>query len=59
LFSYDNRPLTRETVTTELRSGLVSLEYVGNYSSHSFRRRAATSPRAVGLTDVEIQLLGR
>ena len=36
-----------------------SLGIDGNYSGHSFRRGATTSARLTGLTQEEIQLLGR
>ena len=52
-------PFTRQLVTETLRSCLRTLGYMGNYSGHSFRRGAATSAREAGLTDEEIQLLGR
>ena len=53
------RPFTRKLVTDVLRTTLRGLGYSGNYSSHSFRRGAATSARDTGLSDDEIQLLGR
>ena len=51
--------LTRRLVTDVLRSTLRGFGYSGNYSSHFFRRGAATSAREAGLSDEEIQLLGR
>lgn len=50
---------TRDTVTTVLRLMLRSAGIEGHYSGHSFRRGAATSAREAGLSDEEIQLLGR
>ena len=52
-------PFTRQLVTETLRSCLRNLGYRGNYSGHPFRRGAATSAREAGLTDEEIELLGR
>lgn len=59
LFTTSTGSFTRDYVTSRLRSGLAQLGYTGNYSGHSFRRGAATSAREAGLTDAEIQLLGR
>ena len=53
------KPFTRKLVTDILRTILRGLGYSGNYSSHSFRRGAATSARDTGFSDDEIQLLGR
>ena len=50
---------TRQYVTRVLRSTLQDLGYSGPYAGHSFRRVAATWAREVGLTDAEMQLLGR
>lgn len=50
---------SRQFVTDSLRSILKELGFTGNYSGHSFRRGAATSAREAGLSDGEIQLLGR
>ena len=49
----------RRTVVNELRGCLTSTGISGGYSSHSFRRGAATSARMVGVADHDIQLLGR
>lgn len=49
----------RQLVIEALRSTLLNLGHTGNYSGHSFRRGAATSARRAGLTEQEIQLLGR
>ena len=49
----------RQMVTTKLRQILISLGVEGHYSGHSFRRGAATSARDAGLSEEEIQLLGR
>ena len=51
--------MTRRLVTDTLRQTLKNLGYTGHYSGHSFRRGAATWARQVGLSDDEIQLLGR
>jgi hypothetical protein len=50
---------TREYLVQHLRELLGQLGVRGAYSGHSFRRGSATSANAVGLTDHEIQLLGR
>jgi len=50
---------TRGHATGLLKRLLLSLNMPGNYSGHSFRRGAATSARLAGLSDSEIQLLGR
>ena len=50
---------TRQLVTGKLRETLTLLGIEGHYSGHSFRRGAATSARMAGLSDEEIQLLGR
>ena len=52
-------PYTRGHVTAVLRRALSSLGINGHYSGHSFRRGAATSARGAGLSDEEIQMLGR
>ena len=49
----------RDLVTANLRQALRSLGIQGHYSGHSFRRGAATSAREAGLSNEEIQLLGR
>lgn len=59
LFTTSTGSFTRDYVSSRLRSGLAQLGYTGNYSGHSFRRGAAKSAREAGLTDAEIQLLGR
>ena len=46
-------------VTETLRNSLKGLGLSGHYSGHSFRRGAATSAREAGLSDDEIQFLGR
>ena len=48
------RPFTRKLVTDVLRTTLRGLRYSSNYSSHSFRRGAATSVRDTGLSDNKI-----
>lgn len=50
---------SRQFVTDSLRQILKELGFWGNYSDHSFCRGAAISAREAGLTDAEIQLLGR
>ena len=50
---------TRDLVVGQLRQILALLGVRGHYSGHSFRRGAATSAREAGLSDEEIQLLGR
>ncbi len=59
LFRLQNSTFTRQFVTNTLRTSLARLGVEGNYSGHSFRREAATSAKEAGLSDVEIQLLGR
>ena len=54
-----NGTFTRQLVTNKLREILTHLGVEGHYSGHSFRRGAATSAREAGLSDGEIQLLGR
>ena len=48
------KPFIRKLVTDILRTILRGLRYSGNYSSHSFRRGAATSVRDIGLSNDEI-----
>ena len=59
LFQLGGSAFTREAVTSNLREVLTSLGVEGHYSGHSFRRGAATSARDAGLSNDEIQLLGR
>ncbi len=46
-------------VTRVLRSAIQDLGYTGHYAGHLFRRGATTWAQEVGLTDVEVWLLGR
>jgi hypothetical protein len=55
----NNQPFSRDYVVRCLRLCLTHRGITGHYSGHSFRRGAATSARLAGLTDHEIQLLGR
>jgi integrase len=55
----NNKPFSREYVVGCLRLCLTHQGIPGHYSGHSFRRGAATSARLAGLSDHEIQLLGR
>jgi integrase len=55
----NNQPFSRDYVVRCLRLCLTHQGITGHYSGHSFRRGAATSARLAGLTDHEIQLLGR
>ena len=50
---------TRQRLTETLRETLVAVGIDGHYTGHSFRRGAATSAREAGLSEDEIQLLGR
>ena len=50
---------TRDLVVGQVRQILALLGVKGHYSGHSFRRGAATSARAAGLSEEEIMLLGR
>ena len=50
---------TRQRLTGTLRETLAAEGIHGNYTGHSFRRGAATSAREAGLSEDEIQLLGR
>ena len=59
LFWNTSGNFSRNYVTRKLQAGLRILGYEGNYTGHSFRRGAATSARLVGLSEEEIQLLGR
>ena len=58
LFQWEGA-FTRQLVTSKLREILTLLGVEGHYSGHSFRRGAATSAKEAGLSDQEIQLLGR
>jgi hypothetical protein len=55
----NNQPFSRDYVVRCLRLCLTYRGITGHYSGHSFRRGAATSARLAGLTDHEVQLLGR
>jgi integrase len=55
----NSQPFSRDYVVRSLRLCLTHHGITGHYSGHSFRRGAATSARLAGLTDHEIQLLGR
>ena len=59
LFSSPAGIFNRGYVIRKLQEGINILGYGGNYTGHSFRRGAATSARLAGLSDEEIQLLGR
>ena len=59
LFSNLAGTFSRNYVTRKLQEGIRSWGYAGNYTGHSFRRGAATSARLAGLSEEEIQLLGR
>ena len=50
---------TRQRLTETLRETLIAVGIDGHYTGHSFRRGAATSAREAGLSEDEIQLLGR
>ena len=61
LFSYmDNVPVSRQSFTQELNR---TLKYCGsgkeNYTSHSFRIGAASHAASQGVSDAQIQLMGR
>ena len=60
LFFTSSDPFTKQQVIGTLRSALAQVGIKpGHYSGHSFRRGAATSAKDAGLTDSEIQMLGR
>ena len=59
LFPNHAGTFSRNYVTRKLQEGIRILGYEGNYTGHSFRRGAATSARLDGLSEEEIQLLGR
>lgn len=59
LFSNHTGTFSRNYVTKKLQEDIRALGYKGNYTSHSFRRGAAISARLAGLSEEEIQLLGR
>ena len=59
LFFNSAGTFSRNYVTRKLQEGIRVLGYEGNYTGHSFRRGAATSARLAGLSEEEIQLLGR
>ena len=50
---------TRQRLTETLRDTLIAVGIDGHYTGHSFRRGAATSAREAGLSEDEVQLLGR
>jgi hypothetical protein len=54
-----NEAFTWEYLVQHRRELLAELGVRGTYSGHSFRRGAATSAKAAGVPDTEIQLLGR
>ena len=59
LFATCAGTFSRSYITRQLQEGICALGYEGNYTGHSFRRGAATSARLAGLSEEEIQLLGR
>lgn len=59
LFHQSGGAFTRDFVTFNLRASMRRLGFEGNYSGHSFRRGAATSAKESGLSDADIQMLGR
>ena len=59
LFTNHAGTFNRNYVTKKLQEGVYVLDYEGNYTGYSFRRGAATSARLAGLSEDEIQLLGR
>lgn len=56
---WDRRPLTRALLTSWLREILSSAGIPGNFSSHSFRIGTATVAAKNGISDHQIQDLGR
>ena len=54
-----DKGFSRQYVIATLQNILSQLGYKGNYSGHSFWRRAATSASQSGLTEDEIMALGR
>ena len=50
---------TREYLVNTIQSNIRTLGIRGQFNSHSFRIKAATTARQRGLRDDEIQLLGR
>lgn len=50
---------SQQLVTNTFCQVLLDLGYTGRYAGHFFRRGAATWAKEMGLTDHEIQLLGR
>lgn len=59
LFHQQHGAFTREYVVSNLKPSMRVLGHEGNYSGHSFRRGAATSVKEAGLSDSDIQILGR
>lgn len=61
LFGWDNRPLERTWMISQLRSKLTSAGVIlsPSYSGHSFRRGAAQRASDMGLLHEDIQALGR
>ena len=56
----DGRPLTRQLFSSSLSTILKKAELdVTNYNTHSFRIGAATSAKDAGISDSEVQMLGR
>lgn len=55
----DKGPFTKEYLITQIKLILTNLGYQGNYSGHSFRRGAASTAKLMGLSEDEIQILGR
>ena len=59
LFWTGHKPFTRDVMVRALKTALQKNGVAGHYSGHSFRRGAATTARQKGLSDSDIQLLGR
>lgn len=60
LFNVDNKPMTRNWMIGKLRSRIAAHQLDPSiYSGHSFRRGAAQQASDNGLTNDEIQVLGR
>lgn len=53
------KPLSRDSLTSQLRSILAKANVPGNFSSHSFRIGAATTAGINGIPDHTIKTLGR
>lgn len=59
LFSNHTGKLNHNYITKKLQNEICTWGYKRNYTSHSFKRKAAMSARMAGLLEDKIQLLGK